>query len=73
MAPVRPSSNERIVVPAPVELSSVGAANVSLQPFFNSIAVAPACLELLAVGKSKEELTVVQGNEFSDSGSLHDG
>lgn len=46
--------------------------NSSLQPLFNSIAVASAGFEFLAIGQAKQKLAVVQGNEFPDSGSLHD-
>lgn len=56
-----------------VELPAAGATRPSLQPLFNSLAIASARFELLAVGKTKEELAVIQRNEFSDSGSLHDG
>lgn len=52
---------------------AAGIRSPSLQPFFNSIAVTPAGFEFLAVGETKQKLAVVQRNEFSDSGSLHDG
>lgn len=56
-----------------VELPAAGATRPSLQPLLNLLAIASARFELLAVGEAKEELTVIQRNEFSDSGSLHDG